>query len=283
MRLALDQPLVVEFTGPDAGKILHNVTTNHIQLLAVGDAIESFVTDVRGWVVAHGLVYRAEENRWFILGQHPDAGAVVSHADRYIIREQVAVRDYSASASVHLCCSDDAHGEASTPSELHHCPWRAFGQDAKLGFQLDGQSPHLVPPENALSWQLMRIAHFWPRMGLDIWEKCIPQELDRTEQAISFTKGCYLGQETIARLDARGQIQKKLCLLKLDGEVSAGDKLLFNDAEVGHITSTAAIESGVLALAQIRRGYFAVDTRFTCQGFAAQVIDSSSAVNLLKP
>lgn len=282
MRLALDQPLVVEFTGPDAGKILHNLTTNHIQLLAVGDAIESFVTDVRGWVVAHGLVYRVEENRWFVLGQHPDASAVVSHADRYIIREQVVVRDHSASASVHLCCPDDAHGEATTP-ELHHCPWRAFGQEAKLGFQLDGQSPPFVSPENAPSWQLMRIAHFWPRMGLDIWEKCIPQELDRNEQAISFTKGCYLGQETIARLDARGQIQKKLSLLKLDSNVSVGDKLLFNDAEVGHITSIAAIEGGALALAQIRRGYFAVDSRFTCQGFAAQVIDSSSAVKLLKP
>lgn len=282
MRLALDQPLVVEFSGPDAGKILHNLTTNHIQLLAVGDAIESFVTDVRGWVVAHGLVYRAEENRWFILGQHPDAGAVVAHADRYIIREQVALRDHSASASVYLCCPDDAHVEAATP-ELNHCPWRAFGQDAKLGFQLDGQSPPHASPENAPSWQLMRIAHFWPRMGLDIWEKCIPQELDRNEQAISFTKGCYLGQETIARLDARGQIQKRLSLLKLDSNVSVGDKLLFNDAEVGHITSIAAIEGGALALAQIRRGYFAVDTRFTCQGFAAQVIDSSSAVQLLKP
>ena len=112
MRLALDQPLVVEFTGPDAGKILHNLTTNHIQLLAVGDAIESFVTDVRGWVVAHGLVYRVEENRWFVLGQHPDASAVVSHADRYIIREQVVVRDHSASASVHLFCPDDYSTEA---------------------------------------------------------------------------------------------------------------------------------------------------------------------------
>lgn len=283
MRLALDQPLVVEFTGPDAGKILHNLTTNHIQLLAVGDAIESFITDVRGWVVAHGLVYRAEENRWFILGQHPDTGSVVAHADRYIIREQVVVRDHSASASVHLCSSEAAHSEAATHTELHHCPWRAFGQDTKLGFQLNSQSQALVSPENAPSWQLMRIAHFWPRMGLDIWEKCIPQELDRNEQAISFTKGCYLGQETIARLDARGQIQKKLCLLKLDGSVSAGDKLLFNDAEVGHITSTAAIDDEVLALAQIRRGYFALDTRFTCQGFAAQVIESSSAVKLLQP
>lgn len=281
MHLALDQPLVVEFSGPDAGKILHNLTTNHIQLLAVGDAIESFITDVRGWVVAHGLVYRAAENQWFILGQHPDAVSVVSHADRYIIREQVVVRDHSASASVHLCYSDDVNAEATSP-ELQHCPWRAFGQEAKLGFQLDGQSPTPVSSENAPSWQLMRIAHFWPRMGLDIWEKCIPQELDRNEQAISFTKGCYLGQETIARLDARGQIQKKLSLLKLDGNVSVGDKLLFNDAEVGHITSTAAIEGGALALAQIRRGYFAVDTRFTCQGLAAQVIDSSSALELLK-
>lgn len=282
MRLALDQPLVVEFNGPDAGKILHNLTTNHIQLLAIGDAIESFVTDVRGWVVAHGLVYRAEENRWFVLGQHPDAAAVVSHADRYIIREQVVVRDHSASASVHLCCDDDANIDAAT-SELYHCPWRAFGPNANLGFQIDGHSHHPISNENSPSWQSMRIAHFWPRMGLDIWEKCIPQELDRTEQAISFTKGCYLGQETIARLDARGQIQKKLCLLKLDGDVSAGDKLLFNDAEVGHITSTAVIEDGALALAQIRRGYFSVDTRFTCQGFAAQVIDSSSAVKQLKP
>jgi folate-binding protein YgfZ len=189
-----------------------------------------------------------------------------------------------------LNLTDQAAAAADQPADsskqLLHIPALEFGANAEL--ELHPTDAYPMNSADAadgptLCWQQLRTAHFWPLMGVDIWEKCIPQELDRTEQAISFTKGCYLGQETIARLDARGQIQKKLSLLRIDGPVQPQQKLLFNDQEVGQITSAVASNHGFLALAVLRRGFFELDTRLTCCGFAAQVIDSATAIRLIAP
>jgi folate-binding protein YgfZ len=291
MTLLLDLPLAVEVIGSDAAKILHNLTTNQIQLIQIGESLETFVTDVRGWTVAHGLVFRAEQNRWLLLGQHPNPAAVCSHIDRYIIREKALVKDLSGSTRIELSSTPEngaadslqpAIAEVAGGLETLTVKFIALGPQAILQVQFhELPSTSDTPLRPSTAWEQLRIAHFWPRMGVDIWEKCIPQEIDRDEQAISFTKGCYLGQETIARLDARGQIQKKLCLLKIDGVVSPGDKLLLNDQEVGHITSVVPVNDFSLALSVIRRGHFAVDTRLTCRGLAAQVIDTNKACDLL--
>lgn len=291
MKIFLDQPLALEVTGLDAAKILHNLTTNQMQQLDIGKSLETFVTDVRGWTVAHGLIYHAELDRWLLLGQHPNPAGVCTHIDRYIIREQAAVKDLSSLARLELEYNTDGQtnpGSSTTTSvpqgnsSTFQVDFAAFGPQAKLRVQLSIQ-PHASDWARTSSeaWELLRIAHFWPRMGVDIWDKCIPQELDRTAQAISFTKGCYLGQETIARLDARGQIQKKLCLLKMDGRAQPGAKLLLNDQSVGHLTSVATIDTFSLALAVLRRGYFDRDTRLTCDGIAAQVIDTDTACSYL--
>jgi tRNA-modifying protein YgfZ len=290
MKLALDQPMIIEVAGNDATKILHNLTTNHIQILAVGQAIETFVTDVRGWVVAHGLVFHIEPARWLLVGQHPNPAAVAAHIDRYIIREQATVCDRSPQFQLVLNLNSEmAEATAVTArptdsSNVIQIAAREFGATATLELYPASDSPAKLTDDqnsNLTGWLQLRIAHFWPLMAIDIWEKCIPQELDRTEQAISFTKGCYLGQETIARLDARGQIQKKLCLLKVDGLVQPNQKLLFNDQEVGHVTSAVAAKDCGLALAVLRRGYFELDTRLTCDGQPTQVIDSACALRLL--
>ncbi len=80
-------------------------------------------------------------------------------------------------------------------------------------------------------WQTLRIRNRWPVLGADYDDRNLPQELDRDASAISFHKGCYLGQETVARLDALGQVQKKLVrlLIKLspDQAVAAAGERLF--------------------------------------------------------
>ena len=125
-------------------------------------------------------------------------------------------------------------------------------------------------------YQWLRVSNFWPLQTADISDKTIPQELDRDPQAISFTKGCYLGQETIARLDARGQLQKKLCLVELAaaGQYTVGDPLYNADKEVGHITSLARSPDAaqVRALAYLRRGNFQPATQLSCGGLSAIVV-----------
>lgn len=155
-------------------------------------------------------------------------------------------------------------------TQLLCCP-RA--QASELSDKLRGQGFDRCD-QNQFEW--LRVTHFWPLQPADIGPKTIPQELDRDQQAISFTKGCYLGQETIARLDARGQLQKKLSLVELDaaGKYAIGDALHNAEKEVGRITSLAhnPAQSQIRALAYLRRGNFDIGAELSCNGFSATVL-----------
>ena len=106
--------------------------------------------------------------------------------------------------------------------------------------------------------ETLRIESGKPRFGVDMTEATIPVEANLLE-AISYTKGCYIGQEVIARIDARGHVNRQLAGLLL-GEAElpeAGSKLFSPDREVGWITSTAwsPAMAQAIALAYVRRGF----------------------------
>jgi folate-binding protein YgfZ len=102
--------------------------------------------------------------------------------------------------------------------------------------------------------ELARIESGRPRFGVDLDETVIPEEGGLNDRAVSFTKGCYVGQETIARLHYRGRPNRRLCSLKLSGEAELGDSLRTEEREVGTLTSVAiSPEHGPIGLALIRR------------------------------
>ncbi len=291
----LPKPLVLQIVGADAAKVVNNMSTNDLAKLPENGALESFITDVRGWVVAHVGVLKQVDRVWLV-GSHASPGAIVNHIDRYIIREDAVVKDVShefalfavgdgteESAELTTPTMTTQHFELPSPftwglqlpvigraTTLLCCPSEQSGRAIE---SLSARGSQLCSAEQ---FEWLRISSFWPLHPADIADKTIPQELDRDQQAISFTKGCYLGQETIARLDARGQLQKKLCLIELasQGEYVVGDVLTNGEKEVGHITSLARDPAGrdVRALGIVRRGNFVAGTRLTCKGFDAQVL-----------
>ena len=102
--------------------------------------------------------------------------------------------------------------------------------------------------------ELARIESGRPRYGVDLDQTVIPQEGGLNERAVSFTKGCYVGQETIARLHYRGRPNRRLCSLKLSGEAELGSPLSSAEREVGTLTSLAlSPQDGPIGLALIRR------------------------------
>ncbi len=102
--------------------------------------------------------------------------------------------------------------------------------------------------------ELARIESGRPRFGVDLDESVIPEEGGLNERAVSFTKGCYVGQETIARLHYRGRPNRRLCELQLSGEADVGATLSNDDREVGTLTSVAiSPERGPIGLALVRR------------------------------
>ena len=102
--------------------------------------------------------------------------------------------------------------------------------------------------------ELVRVESGRPRYGIDLDDNVIPQEAGLNERAVSFTKGCYVGQETVARLFYRGKPNRHLRGLKLSAEVEPGTPLLLGEKEVGRVTSVAVSPAlGPVGLALVRR------------------------------
>jgi folate-binding protein YgfZ len=102
--------------------------------------------------------------------------------------------------------------------------------------------------------ECLRIEHGRPRFGVDLDETVIPQEAGLNQRAVSFTKGCYVGQETVARLHYRGKPNRHLRGLRLSEPGSSGQELLLGERPVGHLGSTTiSPRLGPIALALVRR------------------------------
>lgn len=299
---SLPSGCVVSVTGTDAVAIINNLTTNDIRKLPIDGVCESFITDVRGWVVAHCMVARLPE-MILLIGQFPDPEIIVRHIDRYIVREDATPANRSADLCVFLL--DGAGSDALLLRILNgDKPFANRHMLTSIGFSggdvlflsapLTSMGSRLaVVPANladafrstllagGFAWcdqldeiESLRIANFWPLAGREIGEKTLPQELDRDSATISFTKGCYLGQETVARLDARGQLQKKLCLVRVMGEPK-GDQDISRDGKLaGHITSVGATgrDGSTLVLAYLKRGNFDPGTHLKLGELAAEVL-----------
>ncbi|MGQ9914989.1 MAG: CAF17-like 4Fe-4S cluster assembly/insertion protein YgfZ [Thermogutta sp.] len=138
---------------------------------------------------------------------------------------------------------------------------------------LAGQGAVTVPPP---VWEAVRIELGLPEFGRDISPDCLGPEVSPDPRAISTTKGCYLGQETVARLDAHGHLNRKLGGLRLGSAVPAeGTELLLRAKPVGRITSAAYSphRREGLALAMLRREAWEPGTVLTWQNGEAVVTD----------
>ena len=284
----LGQGTVIRFQGADRCRVFNNLCTQDLRKLSDGQALETFVTDVKGRTFGHGVAMSVDGECFLITV--PDQGAkLVPHYDRYIIREDAIVADLSNEFQFWLFEDRAVTAKAfaievdATPSKscvtstslganqiaLVHAPW--IGPESILAVVPSGQGSEVIAERlgsawslsdmsQRTDWELARIEAFWPWYGIDMDDRHLPQELDRDASAISFNKGCYLGQETIARLDMLGKVQKKLVKLSIESSLlPAAQATVHADAkEVGTICSVAAneAEGKCLALAYVKRSHF---------------------------
>ncbi len=276
----LDRIAIVDVVGTDAAIIIHNLTTNEVTRLAAGGGCESFITDVRGKTLGHVLVF-ATEDGLRLIGAHGQSPKLAEHIDRYTIREDAVPRvrdDDFVAVALTPAAADEMKIEASDDDSLvsselslgdvsataYQAPW--LGRGSVVIVAAAEHSPELsdwisanrLERQDELSFHQLRTQVGFPWYGTDLDETNLPQEADRNEQAISFTKGCYLGQETVARLDALGQVQKKLVRWSLGGAVPpSGTVLTAADKTVGRLTSVAAWgDDDAIAIGMARRSHF---------------------------
>jgi tRNA-modifying protein YgfZ len=128
------------------------------------------------------------------------------------------------------------------------CP---AGDTAAVRARLEAAGAVPVPEEAA---EALRVERGRPRYGIDLDDTVIPQEAGLNERAVSFTKGCYVGQETVARLFYRGKPNRHLRGLRLSGGAEPGDELRLGEKVVGHVRTVAhSPVHGPIALAIVRR------------------------------
>ncbi|MFP6668764.1 MAG: glycine cleavage T C-terminal barrel domain-containing protein [Pirellulales bacterium] len=294
---------VVEITGSDRSTFLHNMCTNDIGNLAPGGGCELFLANVKGKTLAYALAL-CRETSLVLVTAEGRAGEMIAHLDRYIIREDVQLHDRSEEwASLLLAGgeSDKIVGEMlnvdppggwcrheTGTSEGRGVRVCAMDQYGAGGFLLTAD----VETMSALAGRIadrgvlgcglaaaevLRIESGLPMFGADITEENFPQEVGRDEFAVSFTKGCYLGQETVARIDALGHVNRLLCGLRFecDDPPLAGTAVSAEGSEVGRVTSAVySPRAGTpIALAYLKRGFTATGTQLQVKDAAAHVVE----------
>ncbi len=263
----------IQVRGKDRKKVLHNLCTNEINGLVPGQGYEVFFTNVKGRTVGHGIVYDEGESLR-IVGVGGQSEKLLPHLDRYVITEDVVWDDQSSSVAALLVAGDSAQalfdrsGLAFATSPLYHAGVSDILGDPSVVVQTrwidDREALVLVPVDQldasmerlaaALSltdgqriddamFTASRVSRLSPIFGIDFNDENLPQEVHRDAVAINFRKGCYLGQETVARLDALGQVQKQLELWELPAgaDVKVGDELWNGEKPVARVTSIAML------------------------------------------
>jgi tRNA-modifying protein YgfZ len=194
--------------GPDAADYLQRMVSNDVESLAVGDACDALLLTAKARVIAPlRVVRRAEDD--FLLFTEPELGETVR-------RELVRMR-FAARAEVE-------------PEE--HQAWLVLGGEEVLDERPAGEE---VSEEELERW---RIESRIPRWGREIDDRILPAEAGLDETHISFSKGCYPGQEPIARQRYRGKVNRTLRVLDVDGQAEPGTELLLDGKRVGRITSS---------------------------------------------
>lgn len=296
---------LLELTGKDRATFLHNFCTNDIKGLRPGHGCEAFLTNIKGRILEHLFVFADADSLW-VDGTPGYEEAVRGHLDRYLITEDVEIHPRSAERGMVWVVGNGVaerlgaiagneplpeehlshRGISLANGERIHC--RRFDLGDLSGWQLSG--PRSAVDEAASRCEeagirrgsveiqdALRIESGLPRYGVDITDEHLAQECRRTAAAISFTKGCYLGQEPIARIDALGHVNRELCVLEGspgDEEIPVGAALIDPaGATVGELTSTAwhPRTRSTWGLGVLKRSSSAAGTRLAAGTGAAAV------------
>lgn len=277
----------LEVGGPDRAKYLHNLTTNDVKALGVGKGQETFVTSPQGKTLGYATLL-AEEDRILLRTDPGGLDGVLPHLRKYGVFDDVSLEDIHAQTfEFHVAGpkADDiltlVGAELPESGDLTHRATRVAERPIRivresptgfpgltiLGELADGPavSARIHEQGQALgladltadAFETLRIEAGTPISGRDVTAENLPQEVGRDAHAISFVKGCYLGQETVARLDALGHVNKCLRGLRIEDAgppIPSGSTLEVDGKKVGTVTSSAVSgdSQGRVALAYVK-------------------------------
>lgn len=219
-------------TGEDRARLLHALTTNHVQQMQPGDAAYAFFLNAQGRILADVNIVCREDH--FLLDLEPEVHeAIYQHIDHYIIADDVQIEDVTAGT---VC-----YGIEGPQAEQYRTPGAVpLSLTGQPGFRLFTDTPlkQTLPEATLDDARLVRLENGKPRYGEDITGTSLPQET-QLKSALHFSKGCYLGQEIVERIRSRGHVNKLLAPFTAKQEMPRGTKIVVEGNEVGEVTSSA--------------------------------------------
>ncbi|MEU0938672.1 glycine cleavage T C-terminal barrel domain-containing protein [Embleya sp. NPDC005971] len=259
---------VIRVSGPDRLSWLHSLTTQHLTGLKPHEATLTLVLSPHGHI-EHAL-YGVDDGEAFLAHLEPgEAPALVEFLDRMRFMLRVEVADVSADfAIVH-----EAGDGGDPPKDV---PVRDTGYGRELFLpreRLERYGREHPNPAGMWAYEALRIAAHRPRLGLETDHRTIVHELGLIDTAVHLDKGCYRGQETVARVHNLGRPPRRLVFLHLDGTPEKlpehGAPVELAGRQVGFVTSAVRHhELGPIALALIKRNT-AVDAELLAGGVPA--------------
>jgi folate-binding protein YgfZ len=290
----------LELVGADRARFLHGLVTCQVERLEAGAGAYGFFTNVEGRILSDVVVLVHQDRLWLELpaGHGP---TIEAHLRKYIVADRVeilplddmlplvvagpAIGDWLRHAGVSMPASRWGHGRVRIGgTEVHLSRQERAGVPAVtlwvsealaapvLDSMLALEAPPLIPVGHQ-AWETLRIEAGVPRCGLDFTAANFPQETD-IEEAVDFDKGCYLGQEVVARIHFRGGVNRHLRGLRFEGETAPapGALLEYEGREVGvaHSVASSPLMGCPAGLAVLHRRALASGTRLVVAGDGRQ-------------
>jgi folate-binding protein YgfZ len=260
------------FSGPDRVRYLNAILTNNIKDLTAGQGVVSLLLNPQGRILAEIETYAREETL-FCVSYQMIRPKLVEWLEKYIIMDDVTLTEESEAFGMFALegpkaaelVKQVAGVEVATLAELQQVDAHVNGIPCKISRRSPGHIPgaeFLAARADLQSlWQALeqathvhgggpmgyhalsarRLSQGIPWFGYDYGEQQIPHEAGLENSHISYTKGCYTGQEIVERVRSRGQVNRRRVLLKFDGDAipTAGMPLTVEGKEIGHVTRAA--------------------------------------------
>ncbi|MDX6588390.1 MAG: hypothetical protein QOI31_2863 [Solirubrobacterales bacterium] len=263
---------IVVVSGQDAAEYLQGQLTNDVEALEAGQGAYSALLDRKGKMQADMRVLRTADD--VRIGVEPETlAAVLRHLTMYAIGRDVSIEDQTGElALISLVgpASSEKTGLPPLRSENDHAATDFDGIEAMVirtdqGLDLVVDADDADRALTALekrgvaavteeALEILRVESGRPRFGREMTQETIPQEAGINERAVSFTKGCYIGQETVARLHYKGKPNRHLRGLRLSQAAEAGSVVSLGERELGKVgTAVLSPVHGPIALAILRR------------------------------
>jgi len=266
--------------GTERTDFLHRMLTSDIKGIAAGSCSMSLLLDNKGHAQV-ALEMGALADGLIAVGAAPQVDAGMETLSRYVLRSDVQIVPLDGVVLAVIGPTADELVRGAQIATMAHPP-TAFR--SAWGWLLVADTPAAwermtaagAVPAGRDAAERLRIEARQPRSGYEITGAEFPQEL-RLEAAIDFDKGCYLGQETVARIHYRGKVNRLLCALRCDGEPQVGDTLRADGKDAGQVTSVMNIGgSEAVALGFVARERSDVGTVLTTSANArVTVVDAA--------